>query len=728
MKRTLILLIGLFVGISSVVMGAEAADSRWQPAGFGGAGNILSVHIDPSQPGVVYATSDVGGVFRSTDYGTRWESRNQGLGNYEVSSFAIDPFDPNTLYAGVGAFASSSKAGMYISNDAGLTWRHLSSTADKGINFRMRRTPDAIAPDPFTRGTILSGSRAKGVWRSIDSGESWTQVLSPRRTNAPFLSYSAGGVFDDPRDGSYPAPVSVIEFDPARAGVVYAGHYGDGIFKSVEGGIKGSWRPANEGLPPEAIVTDIAVGREGVLYAALGPEGVYRSDDGAERWRPMNSSLPLADIRIHSVAVDPADNRVAYFAQEFIPGGWRQYEPIWKTSDGGRTWAETGKFSYDRKNDPTAGWRFYPRAAWDIAVEPNGTGRMLFAESWGVGRSLDGGRRWHEVNAGLQNTCVADLAIDVSDGPDRPEVLYAAHLDAGLLASADGGASWRALLPNREADRDEFGGHFWFISITGQGDQKRYFIGTAPWFKGVNRVLRSSDGRRWQKVFEAPIAKGGRGLGEFQFAIHPGQPSRLYLIQDGGKLLTSSDGGDTWQPTSGQPQAKWFNDVLIDGQGRIFIASHSNGLWRSVDAGATWQRLLPQFFRFLDLEISGDAIYAAANDGNLYRTEDGGDRWERVTDFTDGKDSDGNGQEGVSVAVDPRNPDHIIFGRSDIWHYADLGTGLFESWDRGITWTPRSEGLGMPRLGKAVFDSAGRIFAGTFCGGIWRLDPSAPSE
>ncbi|MEK6575280.1 MAG: hypothetical protein AABZ58_13315, partial [Chloroflexota bacterium] len=74
----------------------------WQPAGFGGAGNFLSVHFDPNQPGVVYAASDVSGAMRSTDYGDHWEIRSVGLGNYEIASFAVDPFDSNTLYVGVG--------------------------------------------------------------------------------------------------------------------------------------------------------------------------------------------------------------------------------------------------------------------------------------------------------------------------------------------------------------------------------------------------------------------------------------------------------------------------------------------------------------------------------------------------------------------------------------------------------------------------------------------------
>ncbi len=244
------------------------AEARWVPAGFGGAGNFLSVQFHPDRPGVVYLTSDVAGVFYSEDYGEGWQFRGLGLGNYEVSSFAIDPFDPNTLYAGVGALARSNKAGIYKSRDAGLTWRHLTDSAAKGISFRNNRTPRAIAPDPARQGVILSGSRERGIWRSTDGGERWDQVYAPPMTGARLHYLSAGSIVDDPDEPSYPAPVAAVVFDPRDPEIVFAALYGAGIVRSDAAGIAGSWQEASRGLPPEPIVLDIAVGADGALYAA----------------------------------------------------------------------------------------------------------------------------------------------------------------------------------------------------------------------------------------------------------------------------------------------------------------------------------------------------------------------------------------------------------------------------------------------------------------------------
>lgn len=84
-----------------------AQSQSWQPAGFGGAGYFTGIYVDPVQPNILYATSDVSGVHRSSDYGEHWELRSLGLGNYEIACLAFDPLDHNTLYVGTGAPADS---------------------------------------------------------------------------------------------------------------------------------------------------------------------------------------------------------------------------------------------------------------------------------------------------------------------------------------------------------------------------------------------------------------------------------------------------------------------------------------------------------------------------------------------------------------------------------------------------------------------------------------------
>ena len=208
----------------------------------------------------------------------------------------------------------------------------------------------------------------------------------------------------------------------------------------------------------------------------------------------------------------------------------------------------------------------------------------------------------------------------------------------------------------------------------------------------------------------------------------PGQPSTLYVTQDGGQVFKSTDSGDTWAPTASQPESNSFTYALaVDDAGRVFVGTLRDGLWRSTDGGDSWQRVLTeQSVIFHVLAVPG-AIYASAGDANLYRSTDGGDTWQRLTNFSS-VDSDGVGEQGYAIAVDPHNPDHIFFSRRDTWHPADAGSGIVESTDGGATWKPLNPGLGQLSVNALTVGPDGSLLAGTGCAGIWYLPAGAATS
>lgn len=691
----------------------------WQRAGFGGAGAFVTIHFDPTQAGVVYATSDVAGVFRSSDGGVTWEMRSLGLGNYEVSSFAIDPFDPKTLYAGVGAFANSNKAGLYVSRDAGLRWQHLKNSATHGIDFRVQRTINAIAPDPQEQGVIVTGSRSKGIWRSTDGGNTWSQVLAPPTTVVePFFSNAGAGIVD-PESGSYPAPVMVVRFDPNTPKLVYAALYGIGVFKSTQGGVTGSWQPVNSGLPVSPTLHDLVIAPNGTLYLAAGRDGVFKSANSGASWQAVNGNLPFNDFHVLGLAVHPTDNNIVYLAQERAANAAVIHEAIWRTINGGASWTEIkGNVETDPVNSPPDTWWFYPSQSWRIAIDPHKPQRLFYLLG-GIYRSEDSGVTWRNSIKGAQDTCVTDLAVDTDHPLDQPDTLYATHLDAGLLASTDHGATWHMVVPTNVDQRDDLAGHYWRIVITKSGGVKRFYTVVAPWARDHAQILRSTDGVTWQAIFTQSTPGGNRGLGQANLAADPSQPGVLYFAHDGGTVFKSTNHGDTWQATAGQPEATAFNDLLVDGAGRLFAATFWQGLWRSTDGGATWGRVLPERWHFGRLAQGGGAIYAGAEDGNLYQSRDGGETWVNLTGLPVEGDSDDSGVLGMAVAVNSADANHLLFSRFDGWHSADGAGGLLESRDGGQSWAAFNEGLGYPRAGVLTFGSNGLRLAGTLCGGIW---------
>jgi len=696
-----------------------ASQATWQPAGFGGAGAFVTVHFDPTQAGVVYVTSDVAGVFRSGDGGSTWTMRSLGLGNYEVSSFALDPFDANTLYAGVGAFANSSKAGIYVSRDAGLSWQHLSNTAANGIDFRIQRTVNAIAPDPHHQGVLVTGSRSNGLWRSTNGGVTWTQVFTPPTIDVPPFNSTAGAVVVDGEGATYPAPVTVVRFAPNTPDLVYAGVYGVGVLKSSAGGVAGSWQPVNSGLPAQPTLHDLVIASDGALYLAAGQAGVYKSSNGGTSWQVVNGNLPVNDVHVLSLAVHPTDRDTVYLAQERTATATTVHEAIWRTTDGGASWREVvDNIAPDPVHSPPDAWWFYPSQSWRVAVDPHDPD-WLFYLLGGIYRSTDGGTNWQNVIKGAQDTCVTDLLVDTDHPANQPDTLFATHMDAGLLASTDNGASWHMVSPTTVAQRDALAGHYWRIMLTKADGAKRYYTVVSPWARDYAQILRSSDGVNWQAVFTDPTPNASRGLGQSSLAADPSQPGVLYFAQDGGVIFQSTDHGDTWQQTPGQPEGAAFNDLLVDEAGRLFAATFWQGLWRSNDGGATWGRVFDERWLFGRLAHGGGAIYAGTEDGNLYRSRDGGTTWVNLTNVPAEEDSDGNGVYGVAVAVNPADPDHLLFSRADGWHSSDAGGGLLESRDGGQSWVAFNAGLGYPRANVLAFGSSDHRFAGTFCGGIW---------
>jgi hypothetical protein len=692
----------------------RALSAAWQPAGFGGAGNFDGVFFDPQQPGVVYAASDVTGVFRSADNGDHWEMRSVGLGNYEVSSFAVDPFDSNTLYAGAGALSSSRKAGIYVSHDAGLTWQHLTSTFTHTITFRRYRTINAIAPDPAHPGYFLSGSRENGLWRTTDSGDTWTQVYAAPLTNAPLFS-----TYDDDPADPHPAPVAMVVFHPLVSSTVYAALDGFGVISSTDSGE--NWTPANAGLPASATVKYLAVGSNAVLYAAAGEDGVYRSDDGGDQWQEVNGFPPTvtlnADAWVSSVAVHPDDSDTAYLTLTTY-----HHPSVWKTSNGGVTWATTGNVSVDPLNDPTEAWSvnfpgdfYWPYTlSWQVTLDPHDPNRLFYVHYWDVVRSEDAGAHWTNRIVGAQNTCVTALAEDEG-------TLYATHWDAGLLASTNRGVTWTAVLPSTVND-SALAGHYWRVAIARTGNTKYYYTTSDTWSYEHNygQVLRSTDGISWTVVFTNPRPAGtwmgGQMLG---LAVDPATPSTLYVLQDGGQVWKSVNNGDDWATTTGQPGGNSFTFALaVNAAGRIFAGTLNDGLRRSTNGGDSWEQVLTDQATIFDLLAVSNTVYAAAGDANLYRSTDGGDAWEPLTSVSTVDDGDDVGDQGMAIAVDPQNPDHIFFGRRDTWHNADAG--VVESTDGGETWMPINEGLRHLSISALTVSTAGDLYAGTACGGIWR--------
>ena len=221
------------------------------------------------------------------------------------------------------------------------------------------------------------------------------------------------------------------------------------------------------------------------------------------------------------------------------------------------------------------------------------------------------------------------------------------------------------------------------------------------------------EGMKWRKV--GPF-RGGRSAAVTGV---PGSPTLFYMGATGGGVWRTKDGGNTWENISDGyfggsvgsiAVSEWDNNVIYAGGGEVTVrgnVSSGYGMWKSVDAGTTWQkiglensrhipriRIHPKNPDLVYAAVMGD-LYKSSSERGVYRSKDGGQTWERVL-FA-------NADAGaVELTFDPNNP-RILYAST--WRIRRTpyslesggeGSALWKSTDGGDTWTNISKNEGLP--------------------------------
>jgi photosystem II stability/assembly factor-like uncharacterized protein len=221
-------------------------------------------------------------------------------------------------------------------------------------------------------------------------------------------------------------------------------------------------------------------------------------------------------------------------------------------------------------------------------------------------------------------------------------------------------------------------------------------------------------GLRWRNI--GPN-RGGRSI---TVAGSPDRPLEYYFGATGGGLWKTVDGGTTWKPVSDKAfdtssvgavaVAPSDPNVVYVGMGETQLRGNiiqGDGVYRSADAGKTWAhvglektraiariRVAPTNPNLVFVAALGDP-YVATADRGIFRSNDAGKTWEKVL-FRDQKTG------GVDLAIDPNNPNVIYAALWEALRTAyslssgGPGSGLFKSTDGGSTWTEITRNAGLP--------------------------------
>ncbi|HKR64002.1 MAG TPA: hypothetical protein VJZ00_09745, partial [Thermoanaerobaculia bacterium] len=172
--------------LSRITTNAQTTSSplgAWEflgPGNIGGRTRVLI--IDSANPSVMYAGGVSGGIWKSENAGAQWRPIGDDLANLAINSMVMHPTDDRTLYAGTGEgyFREEVRGtalplrgnGVFVTHDAGDTWTQLASTNNADFHF-----VNDIVISTHDPSRLYAATRT-GVWRSTNSGASWTRVLA----------------------------------------------------------------------------------------------------------------------------------------------------------------------------------------------------------------------------------------------------------------------------------------------------------------------------------------------------------------------------------------------------------------------------------------------------------------------------------------------------------------------------------------------------------------------
>ena len=591
---------------------------------------LHSVTQAPKDPDILLAGTNRG-IYRSTDSGDSWEllptQATPGLINIE--SLAVDPRDSNVIYAGTwylpykttdggktwsitktgviddsDIFAieidernpdhviMSACSGIYETKNAGATWRKVN-----GIPSQSRRTR-AILQNP-ARSEIVYAGTTEGFWLSANGGADWRVTTN--------------------RQGFEINAIAVHKNNPD---VVFIGTNNYGVMVSRDGGR--NFAPSNEGYSGRraySVLPDRE--RPNRVYAATintatGGGYFYTSDDGGQSWKLSARNMP-ARLIAYSILQDAANADVIYLGTNY---------GLYRSADRGVSWAPLGapkpapagkgkkpaarptrsaavKRAQEALNlagfdtgtpDGVAGTKTVAalrafQAARGIPVTGQMGATTLAALGLGGGMQDGAAAAGAMQEAPIYLTDTINLLVHTHDRRDgRPGMLAATN--AGLFRTYDPEQGWEAVAYGSGG----FDMRTLCIS-TLASDPETIYVGTSK-----SGVLVSRDsGKSWEQVRGVPT--------EAPVNVIERDPKRPHVyVGTTQTLYVSHDGGRRWTRRGGNLPLGNFTSVLINPAnpdevfvgnayergGRVFTPAEGGGVFRSADAGMTWQRLDPQ--------------------------------------------------------------------------------------------------------------------------------------
>jgi len=347
--------------------------AKWRSIGPFRGGRSNSACGVVGDPSTYYMGTTGGGLWKTDDMGISWRNVSD---NYfktgSVGAVAVAESDSNVVYVGMGEHAvrgvmTHHGDGVYKSTDAGKTWKRVGLELSQHIS---RIVIDPKNPNIVwvaAQGALYSPSTQRGVYKSVDGGATWKNVLFVNdKTGAAELSM----------DMNNPRILYAAMWEHGRLPWrLTSGGPGSGLYKSTDGGE--SWDRLKEGLPEEMGKMSIAVSRSNPekVYALIESDsdkeagGLFVSGDGGKKWSRITNDHRLVQRAWYYIElfVDPKNENTIYVMSA----------SALRSTDGGKTWETISGTHGD----------FH-----DLWINPNNSNNFIISNDGGSAVTFNGGK------------------------------------------------------------------------------------------------------------------------------------------------------------------------------------------------------------------------------------------------------------------------------------------------------------------------------------------------
>lgn len=539
----------------------------WKNVAIGGGGFVTGIAIHPKERGILYARTDVGGLFKWDNKNIRWTQLLDWVGYDQVAyrnvdGIALDPNNPDLVYI-------TSGSDVLKSSNRGKTWTFTGLNKTFLGNGNKRWYGENIAVDPVNSNILFCGTRNDGLYFSADATKSWTYI-------------------DNVPNGIKDIGIRSIVFDSSSAkdGIcqfIYIGLPNIGIYISKNAGktfelIKDCPTDANR----------MAITSDGNLLVTHS-KGVSKYNGN---WKDIS---PCKEMEFCGLEINPKNPK------HFVVSEYREdcMNKMFQTFDAGLTWKEIerkihfetapGWFTYDpdvangAKSKPRK-WTYFAAAVSSLAFDPFENGKLFFTDwyaIWWTNNITDNVTDWFTNEKGHEETVVLSVVSPSAGSP-----LFS------LMADNVGFRHFN--IDTFPSQRLTDKGEGICLDYCEKRPSHMAMIDAEDWWGKNTRILVSGDSGKTFKPIGKPEGISGR------VAVSSNNPGNIiYLPSNNKKAFCTVDFGETWNEANGLPEKILdrnyvfnYNQPLASDKadGSVFYVFSKGHFYSSIDNGKNWEQ------------------------------------------------------------------------------------------------------------------------------------------